>query len=116
MTLTALLNRACTITGRTFTGQLDEYGDEIATETTIDTVCELQQQQRTETDDPGTRAASTWTLFLPAGTTIGPADTVTVDGQDFELVGEAWPARNPRTQTESHMEATIRRVAGAQEV
>ena len=115
MTLATLLNRACTITSRTFDGSVDDYGDETATETSVSTVCELQQQRRDETGDPATRAASTWALFLPAGTTIGPADTVTIDGDDYELVGEAWPARNPRTQTVSHIEATVRRVTGAQE-
>jgi hypothetical protein len=113
MTLSELINRDCSITRRTASGSTDDYGNEVATETTVDTVCELQQRNRSEPDAAGEFSDADWMLILPAGTEITTADTVTVDGQDYEVVGDPWPARNPRTREPSHVEATVRRTAGA---
>ena len=44
---------------------------------------------------------------------MNTSDTVIVDGQEYELVGEPWDARNPRTRAQSHIEATVRRTRGA---
>lgn len=114
MSIAGLLTLDCTITSRTFDGTLDAYGDEIADETIVSTVCELQQRQRSETSDPGELAASTWLLILPAGTTIGPGDSVTINGDGYELIGEPWAARNPRTELASHVECTVRRTVGVE--
>lgn len=113
MSLTGLLTRACTITHRTWDTTLDAYGDQTATTTTASTVCELQQQQAQEHTDPGTIADSSWLLVLPAGTTVKTGDTVTVAGDEYEIAGEPWPARNPRTGAASHIECTAKRVTGA---
>lgn len=114
MSLATLLNRACTITHRTFDPDVvNEFGDEIPTETPATTVCELQQRQRSETSDPGQVSKTEWLLILPAGTTIATGDTVTIDGLAYEVSGEPWPARNPRTQAASHVEATVCRTEGA---
>lgn len=114
MSIAGLLTIDCTITSRTFDGTLDAYGDEIADETIVSTVCELQQRQRSETSDPGELAASTWLLILPAGTDVRAGDTVTVAGDDYELIGEPWEARNPRTAATSHIECTVRRTVGVE--
>jgi hypothetical protein len=113
VSIAGLLTLDCTITSRAGSGTIDDYGDETTDETTVTTVCELQQQQRNETTDPGTIADSTWLLILPAGTTIGPGDSVTINGDGYELVGEPWAARNPRTELASHVECTVKRVVGA---
>lgn len=113
-----LLNRECVITQRSFDGAEDRDGNITATVTTATTVCELQQQHRAETvgtrnqgapPDRGEVAVSDWLLIVPAGTDLRHVDSVTVDGETFELIGEPWAARNPRTATESHIEATVRR-------
>ena len=113
--MTQLLNQAVTITHRTASGQRDEYGNDIATETNTVTVGELQQSQRTEPGDQGELGVSTFLLILPATTTIDTGDTVTVSGLSYEVVGAPWHARNPRTQVESHVEATLKRSVGSEE-
>lgn len=110
--LSTLINRPCTITRRLPSGAEDEIGNLIASEEVIETVCELQQQQRTEPTGQGELSDTRWLLILPAGTSLHGGDTVTVDDESYELVGEPWHARNPRTRTESHVEATVRRTAG----
>lgn len=110
--LSQLLNRPCTIVHRTASGDSDAYGNATATETTTDTVCELQQRRRDEPDAQGEFSDTEWLLILPAATTIDTSDVVRVDGDSFEVVGDPWAARNPRTGVQSHVEATLRR-AGA---
>ena len=112
MTIAMLLTRDCTITHRTAGVSVDAYGSEIPATATTSTVCELQQQQRTEANERGTVAEDVWLLVLPAGTTIGPDDTVTVDGDVFHVHGDPWPVRNPRTGATHHVEATVRRGQG----
>lgn len=111
MPLADLLNRPCLITRRIDAGAVDTYGNPEPTIDTIEAVCELQQETRTE--DGTELSATTWRLFLPAGTPIGTRDTVTVDGEDFEVHGDPTTWRNPRTHTPSHIEATLARRAGA---
>jgi hypothetical protein len=113
MTLAALLNRPCTIIRRVFEGDLDDYGNEIPTEITVAAVCELQQRQRSEDTDRGEVSATSWLLVLPAGTEIGSGDSIVIDGEVYELDGDPWEARNPRTRQPSHIEATVVRTAGA---
>lgn len=109
--LTDLLTLPCTITRRTPSGDaVDEYGNEALDENTSSTVCELQQRQRGEDDADGQIARGEFLLILPAGTVLHTADTVTIDGDDYEVQGEPWAARNPRTQAASHLEATVTRV------
>lgn len=111
--LADLLTRSCTIVRRTFEGATDEYGNDVATERTIEAVCEMQQRQRSEDTDRGEVSATRWLLVLPAGTEIGTGDSVVVDGEVYELDGDPWEARNPRTRQASHVEATVVRSAGA---
>lgn len=109
--LSQLINQPCTITRRGTSSDTDAYGDEIPTETEVETVCELQQRQRTE-HDQGEVSDTTWLLLLLPGTAIDTGDLVTVDDEDYEMVGDPWHVRNPRTQAESHVECTVRRTAG----
>lgn len=110
--LSTLINRPCTIIRRHEGTTRDAHGNLIPDEEEVETVCELQQRQRSEGDDAGELSDTRWMLFLPAGTEIDTGDGVVVDGQTFEMVGDPWNARNPRTQQESHIEATVRRTAG----
>lgn len=113
--LAQLINRPCLIVHRLSSTTTDSYGNEIPDEDLIEAVCELQQQQRTEPGTEGETSDTKWMLFLPAGTAITTGDSVEVDGHVYEVTGEPWPARNPRTQAESHIEATVRRVAGSED-
>lgn len=114
MSLAQLLNRSCTITHRVAGATRDEYGNNVPDETTTSTVCELQQRQRTETPD-GTIARASWLLVLPADTEIASGDTVTVGTVAYEVDGDPWTARNPRTGDDSHIEATVILAGGTDE-
>jgi hypothetical protein len=111
VTLAQLINRPCTIVHRLPGEDRDEYGNRIPKENSVDTVCELQQQPgasfRSESEDQV--SDTRWVLFLPAGTDVAAADTVTIDGDGYELLGDPWPVRNPRTGVPSHIEAPVKR-------
>lgn len=109
--LNQLLNRACTIETRVPAGR-DAYNNETDTVFEVQTVCELQQRQRTETGDRGEVSVTEWLLVLPASTDISTGDGVVIDEERYEVIGEPWQARNPRTQTVSHIEATLKRSSG----
>jgi hypothetical protein len=111
LTLALLLTQPCTITRRAPAGTVDEFGNEQTTETTASTVCELQQRQRGE--NPAEISSTDWLLILPADAALHASDTVTIDDQDYEVRGEPWTVRNPRTALVSHVEATVRRVTPA---
>lgn len=115
--LSTLLNRACNIIRRTESGNTDDYGNDIPDEDIVATVCELQSRNgwagRSEPALQGQLSDTEWLLVLPPGTVLSTADVVEVDGQEYEVTGDPWHARNPRNQTESHVEASVRRTAAA---
>lgn len=113
MTIAALINRPCVLLRRQDTGTIDDDGMPVTTTTEVATVCELQQVQRSEPPGLDETSSTLWAVFLPAGTQLTTADAIEVEGQVFELVGEPWAVRNPRTGAESHVEATCKRVGGA---
>lgn len=114
MTLTQLLNRKAWLVRVSDSGEEDEYGNQKQGETTTEIVCEVQQRRRDEQPD-GSPAEGDWLGVFPAGTVVDSGDKIVVEGLgEFELIGDSWAARNPRTQTESHVEATLRRVAGSE--
>lgn len=107
MPIADLLNLPCTIVTRAPSGTLDEYNNPIDAETSIDTVCELQQRARPESTAGGTVAVTEWALFLPAGTAVDVGALVVVAGAEYEVRGVPWEARNPRSRAVSHIEATV---------
>jgi hypothetical protein len=110
--LTQLLNRKAWLVRRSDSGAEDEYGNQTPTETTTEIVCEVQQRSRDEASDTDV-SDTQWLGIFPAGTELDSGDAIVVEGLgEFELDGAPWPARNPRTQAESHVEATLRRTAG----
>ncbi len=113
--LSDLLTRTVTIIHRSSSGDTDAYGDDLETETTTTTVGELQQTARLEPSGQGELSDTTWLLILPAGTLLTTSSAVVVDEHVYELVGDPWPARNPLTGDESHVEATVRRTRGTDE-
>lgn len=116
MTLSQLINRPCTLVYRTDTGDTDELGNVIPSETRVDAVCEVQQDRREEPGDAGEVSDTRWSGYFLPGVDLRTADAVQVEGiGTFELIGDPWPARNPRTETEEHVEATLRLVRGAGE-
>ena len=112
MPLAKLLNRPCTVVHRSPSNtEEDAYGNFIPVETATETVCELQQHPGSDSESEDQVSANRWALFLPAETESGSADTVTIDGEDYEVLAEPWNARNPRSQTVSHIEVSVCRTA-----
>jgi hypothetical protein len=112
VTLSQLLNLPCVVLHRSPGKEADQLGNKRPAEASTETVCELQQAQAFESESEDQVSDNRWRLFLPFGTEIAAADTVTIAGEDYEVLGEPWPARNPRTQAGSHIEVTVCRTAG----
>jgi hypothetical protein len=114
MPLPHLLTRTAWLIRRTDSGDTDDYGNDIPDEIQFEERCEVQQDRRTEQPE-GAPAKTDWLGFFPADTDLDASDAVVVDGlAEFEVVGEPWTVRNPRTRVPSHVEATLRRVGGSE--
>lgn len=117
MSLASLLNTPCTITRRSASEKDDEFGNAIPDTDPFDTVCEIQRQDAVlvNEDSEGEPSRTDWLGIFPAGTDLDGGDSVMVEGEgEFELVGDPWRARNPRTQVRSHVQVSLRRVAGSE--
>lgn len=116
MTLATLLTQPATIVRRSESGVTDAYGNAIPSETSEEVDCYLEQRRRDEAEDQGEVSESDWLLVLPAGTEIDTGDEVVVDARAYEVIGEPWSAHDPLRGGASHVEATLRRTAGAEDV
>lgn len=70
----------------------------------------LHQTSASEVIEGRDGELSMWVLYLPAGTTIGAHDRVTVSGSTFEVDAPPLPAWTPRG--EHHLEVRLRRMVG----
>lgn len=115
MTLT--LDKPCTIIRRIDLGGSDAYGNEVPGEELEATVCYFEQRARDEDDLAGELGVETYMALLPVGTDLSTASALVVDGHKYELVGP--PARREAPQAWlsplHHVEATVKRTAGAAE-
>lgn len=109
MTLAGLLNQSCTVTTRTDAATVDRYGNPDRTEATTSTTCYAEQRTRSEAGGEGLVGDEEWLVMLPTGTTVDAADKITVGSLVLEVVGPPWTVRNPRTQSDSHIECTCRK-------
>ncbi len=110
MSLAGLLNQSCTITTRADSATKDRYGNPDQTESTATTVCYAEQRSRTETSTgDGEVQQEDWLVMFPTGTTVNGLDKVTVGSLVLEVVGPPWTVRNPRTQSDSHIECNARK-------
>jgi len=117
MNISELLTRTCTLLLRETSGE-DAYGNEETETTELETVCEVQQAQRLEEPAEGEVSDTRWNGYFPVepGEALSTGDAVRATGIGvLELVGAPWVVRDPETQTDSHVEATLRLVAGAEE-
>jgi len=115
MTVTALMTATVTITSRSYTeGTLDEYGNEIATETNVTVDAYLQQLAGSERE--GYVPEATDLLIVPAGTAIQANDLVyDVASHEYQVLGPPASVWNPRSRQVHHIEATLRRVVSHEE-
>jgi hypothetical protein len=135
MSLADLINRPCTLRHRTGGTSVDGDGNEVPDWEEIETVCELQQRQFGGGENAEEISDTQWKAYLlpladlahlfGAGTlgegafggdidrVIRSGDELVVETTVFQVEGDPWQARNPRTRQESHIEVRLRRVAGA---
>lgn len=52
------------------------------------------------------------TVIAPPGTTVDPTDTVTIDGNEYEIASQAIEWQSPFTGTDAGVQFTARRVVG----
>jgi len=115
MSIATLLNTPCTIVRRSEDGTVDSYGNEIPDETLATSTCSLQQTRRDEPSSAGEVSVTTWTLFLPTGTPLDTNDGVLIGDAEYEVIGQPWDATEGSPAIH-HVEATVRKVAGASDV
>lgn len=113
MSANRMMRTPCTLLREEKTG-VDEHGDAIYEPAEVETVCALQQQRRSETEDGGEISDTVWKLFLPYGTEIGIGDAIVVNGRRYELVGESWDAAEG-SRSMWHVEASVERTSGTGE-
>jgi len=104
-----LMTRTAVLLQREQDGPVDEYGNPTWTEVGVPVACELQQESAYE-DEGGVLQLTTWRLYLPASAPSSGWDALQLGSELYELEGDAWLARNPRTQLDSHVEARVRRL------
>lgn len=113
--ISQLINRDCKLIRRSDTGEEDELGNTIPTETVVETVCELQQRRRDEPDMGGEVSQTDWVAFFLPTEDVDTNDLLVVDGLAYELVGDPWTVRDPLAGTDSHIEASVERAGGFRE-
>lgn len=89
----ALLTTPCTVHHVTDpAGDVDDEGRVTATTTDIPAVCHIQPYRLAATLREEVRGelvtVGRWRCWLPAGTTVGAADTVTAQGSTRQVFGE----------------------------
>lgn len=111
MSVAHLLTLSATLLRRTADpAAADEYGNPGWSIASQPVAVEVQQETSGE-DNESAVMVSTWRCFLdPSVADVRGWDGVEIDGVTYEVDGDAWPVRNPRTGRLSHVEARIRRV------
>lgn len=120
--LSQLLTQSCVVTRKLQSITRDAYGNEVPDTATVTYPCALQAGiggitavlTRVEPADMGELSSGKFLLFLPADAVLTTADSVEVEGHVYEVTGEPTAVWNPRLQKNSHVEATVARVAGAE--
>lgn len=110
--LANLIQTPCTIVRRFASIDDDDFSNERPTEDYVDTVCEIQQAQRTEPAGEGELSVTTWNVFLPSDVVAHNGDALVLDdGSEYELVGEPWRADSGSAAVH-HVEATAKLTRG----
>ncbi len=73
-----------------FGSTVDDYNNEIANDTVIDTkryACRLQQSPSKEITVGANTQITNWVIYLPPEADVRGTDVLEVDGQKYEVVG-----------------------------
>lgn len=80
-------------------------------------MCEVQQQTRQEPlEGGGAISVTEWLAFFLPDEDIRPEDSLILDEDEFQVIGEPWKVRNPRTQAFSHIQAKLELIEGESRV
>jgi len=90
-------------------GAEDEHGNPATTESDLEVSGYASRQIASEQGEAGVVVGESMRLFLAAGTPLTGWDAVTIGGQEYEVIGDAWEVFNPRLGAVHHVEADIRR-------
>ncbi len=117
MSLSVFISQPCTIITRGV-GTIDQYGDIVKAETETATLCELQPSGSSSSPsesevEGGNIGVTKWRLYLEGGVSLNADDAILVDGETYELVGDAEVRRNSRTGLDEYTVAHVRRVRDA---
>lgn len=112
--LSELINRPCQIS-TPVAGEQDDFGLDSPSSPPVEvgTVCEIQQRRADEPGAGGETSDATWIGFFLPEISLRTSATVLCDGEAYEVVGDPWRVRSPFDQEFSHIEADLRRTAGA---
>ncbi len=104
------INRACTIIQRT-SDTPNTYGDIVKAETSTSAVCELQplRQRSSGEVEGGNLSSEPFNLYLLGDHPLNADDAVVIDGEEYELIGDAAPRRSPVSQQVVYTHAVVRR-------
>ena len=113
MTIDLLMDQPVTIISRSYQGQLDDYGNEIAAETQTEVMSYLQQLTGAERE--GYVPEATDRLIVPPDTLIQANDNVLTGTDEYQVLGPPANVWNPRSNAFHHIEAVLRRIVSHQE-
>lgn len=109
VTLDHLLPLPVTLVTRSSDGSVDDNGEQVWTESELETRCLLQQEGGREEHEGNVEVVS-WRVWLPADVLVVGWDAIRLaDGTLLELEGDADAVVNPRTGLVHHVEARVRR-------
>lgn len=105
----SLISQGCTLVNRVESeDEIDDYGKPLVQEDSTETVCYLEQRQRSEDASAGETSSSDWLAVFREDEDVNTASALIVDGVIYEFVGAPWPVRDPELDVVSHIEATVR--------
>ncbi len=94
------------------TDGVDEYGNDTIVDAGAATPVRglIQQASTVEYLNDRDTTVTQWKAFLPAGTAVTSLDTLTFQGQTFQVTGAPYPVFNPRSRQVSHLEMNLTEV------
>jgi hypothetical protein len=106
--LLGMLDRTCTLIGRSQSGAVDRYNQPTWVETTTTGVeCYIEQTDTREITNGRTTGIASHLGVFPSGTGIDDSDKVVLDDVTYEVLGPPWSVWEPGAG-ESHIEANLR--------
>ncbi len=104
-----LLTKPITLILREPSGDEDEWGSPILSETHRETKCYVRQRRTTDASLEGTVLSEHWEVFLPPDTPIDAYAAVEMDGEEYEVIGAPDREWNARLGEVNHVTLAVAR-------